>query len=230
MNLIECYTTLGKKINTSRAIARKIEEAFAEYQTPESRLLFQQLDEALIQSDQYREAVYELATLDGLTGLRNRAHYNEMLHDLNDASDLACLLMDIDHFKKYNDTFGHRQGDSALRSVAGIVKQFGDSHLVFRYGGEEYLLLFLNKSYTPESLFCYADRLRKSVEEVSIPLVPNFLPKNPSLYPRGVHQVTISVGGAIRTVDESLESLVERADRALYEAKKTRNAVKISEV
>ncbi len=174
------------------------------------------------------DSLYEESITDEVTGLKNRKYYTERLKYYESEPDLACLLTDIDHFKKYNDSYGHLQGDQALRAVADAVKRYGGSEDAFRYGGEEYILFFVNQRYTSEALASLGEQIRKAVEETMIPILEDEL-QTTEEYPRGIRHVAISIGGAIRQEGETLEQLIRRADQALYDAKKTRNTVKISE-
>lgn len=94
------------------------------------------------------EELEALARKDGLTGLANRRSFDEMLESswsetLRDSSEMALLLLDIDHFKKFNDAYGHQAGDDCLRTVAACIDRFarGPKDLAFRYGGEEFAVI-----------------------------------------------------------------------------------------
>ena len=162
-----------------------------------------------------REQLRDLALRDGLTGISNRRHFDEQLEiEVGRArrvrTSLALLLIDVDHFKAFNDAFGHQQGDRCLRAVAGtvaaLVSRPGD--LAARYGGEEFTVLL------PETDLAgaveLADALRVAVRALEL--------KHTS----GLGIVTISIGAAaIRPQQQegSGESLVHAADQALYQAK-----------
>jgi len=166
--------------------------------------------------------LYDDARRDSLTLLGNRLRLSE---DLSAAvgrverygHSYAIALLDIDYFKRFNDALGHQAGDLALRSVAQVLAgsiRTGD--MVYRYGGEEFLVLFPEQSVETASLA--VERVRAAVEDLALPH-----PDNP---PSGV--VTVSGGLAAATVIDSLSTndWLRHADLALYQAKATgRNRV-----
>ncbi|MEH6912387.1 MAG: diguanylate cyclase [Oceanicoccus sp.] len=125
----------------------------------------------------------------------------------------AVALLDVDFFKKFNDHYGHQQGDDALQKLADAVRSAKrDTDRIFRYGGEELLLLMPETDI--DAAMIAADRIRKAVEEMSYPHQ-----LSPFSY------LTVSVGVAMSNKD-SWPQLVERADKALYQAKsKGRNTI-----
>lgn len=159
-----------------------------------------------------------LATLDGLTGLANRRHFDEKVREewaraKRDGTPLSLLLMDVDQFKRFNDQYGHQAGDGCLRSIARILagQARRPADLAARYGGEEFVLLLPNT----DAAACeqVGERTRQAVRDLGLPDASNA----PARY------VTVSLGGA--TGWPSAESpadhtsLVAAADRALYAAK-----------
>ena len=158
-----------------------------------------------------------LATSDGLTGLANRRQFDERLRDewaraKRDGTPLSLLLIDVDHFKKFNDQYGHQAGDACLRSIAktfaGEARRSAD--LAARYGGEEFVLLLPNTD--AEDCERIGERVRQAVHELVVPHALN-PPSN---------QVTVSLGGATDLPaggTAECTSLVEAADLALYAAK-----------
>ena len=132
---------------------------------------------------------------------------------------LCAMMLDIDFFKKVNDTHGHAAGDEVLRTVAGIIKQaLRESDIPSRYGGEEFAVL-LPFTHIEEATVV-GERLRKEVEAASITI-------NAETADEKEINVTISMGIAEYDGKESGEALFERADKALYEAKKNgRNQVR----
>jgi diguanylate cyclase (GGDEF)-like protein len=161
------------------------------------------------------ETLHRISTQDGLTGVSNRRHFDETLATewrrcARKDSPLALLLLDIDHFKTFNDTAGHQAGDDCLRRVAQTLHDslHRASDLVARYGGEEFAILLPETD--PAHARRFAEILRARVEESRL--------------------VTISVGVAciVPTRDGSgIEQFVGSADRALYEAKRAgRNRVR----
>jgi diguanylate cyclase (GGDEF)-like protein/PAS domain S-box-containing protein len=164
------------------------------------------------------EKLAALATEDGLTGIANRRRFDEQLREewsraARDRTYLSLLMVDIDHFKTFNDTYGHPAGDECLRSVARILTAEAQrpADLAARYGGEEFVILLPNTDATGCERI--AQRIRRAIREAGMPHGLNL--------PSGV--VTVSIGGAVcqpaaqRSTDEA--SLIEAADRALYAAK-----------
>jgi diguanylate cyclase (GGDEF)-like protein len=160
-------------------------------------------------------AVEALAVEDALTGLANRRRFDEMLarewrRGSRDRGPLSLLLLDVDHFKAYNDTYGHVQGDSCLRLIAEVamdtVMRTGD--LVARYGGEEFAIVL------PST---HADAAFRIAHQISAALRSRCVPHETT--PARI--VTISIGCAtlIPNLDQSEQTLVELADKALYSAK-----------
>jgi diguanylate cyclase (GGDEF)-like protein/PAS domain S-box-containing protein len=158
-----------------------------------------------------------LAAIDGLTGLANRRHFDERLENewaraRREGTTLSLLMIDVDHFKKFNDRYGHPAGDACLKSVANVlaaqVRRPAD--LVARYGGEEFVLLLPDA----DAAGCQqiGKRIRESLAALGIVHDLN-LPSR---------QVTVSIGGAAadcRGNQAPCQSLTAAADRALYSAK-----------
>ncbi|MCR5288654.1 MAG: GGDEF domain-containing protein [Treponema sp.] len=173
----------------------------------------------LINIDNDRDLLYQRDT-DMLTGLPNRRVLFEFLSlsRLNLYQVLDVIMVDIDFFKKYNDTYGHQKGDACLAALGECFKKFGDSHkLTFcRYGGEEFIGIGMH--YDTDELVSLADSLRQEVEALQIP----FKEYDPG-------HITISAGCACCFIDEDLSDqiVIKIADDALYQAKRAgRNCVK----
>ncbi len=171
-----------------------------------------------------REALRTLSSTDELTGLANRGSLNRRCRHVfsdpvNQGRPAALLMMDVDHFKRYNDHYGHIAGDECLRAIAKRISESvrGHNDTVARYGGEEFVVLSLN--ITPAQAWTLADRICTAVSDLSLPHDNRG---------DGLDHVTISVGIATTTIGagSSLESLMESADRGLYAAKRNgRNRV-----
>ena len=168
--------------------------------------------------------ILQYATLDALTNLNNRRQFETRLSQeiaiaKRQNNPLCAMMIDIDFFKSVNDTHGHAAGDEVLRTVAGIIKEhLRESDIPSRYGGEEFAVLL---PFTKlEEAKIVGERLRKAVEVASIPInQDNENAKNIN--------VTMSMGLAEFDFAESGEALFERADQALYDAKKNgRNQVR----
>lgn len=154
-----------------------------------------------------------LATTDSLTGLYNRRYFitrieEEIARTARYCVPMCCLLIDIDNFKKVNDTYGHLVGDEVLRSVADLTEQtVRTNDVVARYGGEELIILLPQTELVGARQ--QAERLLKRISSEKY----NGLPDD--------HPITISIGVAINRADENLtaDDFIKRADEALYEAK-----------
>lgn len=161
----------------------------------------------------------ELATRDGLTGLFNRRSGEKMIlaimNDIKEktATIFSVLMIDIDHFKRVNDTHGHHTGDEIIKMVAAKMKDsVREDDIVCRWGGEEFVCVLRNMGI--ESAFNIAERIRSSIENEIMPKAGN---------------VTVSIGASEWSTDRSMEDIITSADFALYEAKSTgRNRVFLS--
>jgi diguanylate cyclase (GGDEF)-like protein len=155
--------------------------------------------------------LFELATIDPLTGCANRRHFIERAHELvalgeRHALPVSLIIMDLDHFKRVNDTHGHPAGDEVLR-LAGRTSRdhIRAADLLGRIGGEEFALLMPHTSADGARLF--ADRLRQAIGEAEAEI------------DGGRVRITVSLGLAERRPGESFDQLYARADAALYAAK-----------
>lgn len=163
-----------------------------------------------------------LSTRDRLTQLANRGFFDESLRNIGalasrSGDPVAVAMIDVDHFKKFNDTWGHLAGDDCLRTVARILDEsFRTTDLVARYGGEEFSGLF--PGMDPENAVLRLDRLRTTIESTKIPL-PGKGGESTG--------VTVSIGLAIWPFDgDDLAAVLAVADERLYEAKRNgRNRV-----
>ena len=170
--------------------------------------------------EQDEKALQNLAIRDGLTGLYNHRTFYSLLEDelqrsLRYARPLSLLMLDIDHFKQVNDTYGHQAGDTVLQGLSELlIQQARATDRVCRYGGEEIILILPETDI--EAAMGIAERLRRTVE-VHVFILPDEKPIS----------ITVSVGVAIYPGDaDTKESLVAAADAAMYQAKQTgRNRV-----
>jgi diguanylate cyclase len=167
--------------------------------------------------------VEQHATIDPLTNLYNRRTFERrLLQEIAAASkkggELSLGIIDIDHFKRVNDTYGHLAGDDLLRIIAKTLKDFLKGRdIVCRYGGEEFVMLLPD---TPlKGAVTVAETIRKHFAQMS------WKQKSTGV---SMGKVTLSAGVALYRPDESMESFVQRADVALYHSKKTgRNRVTV---
>ncbi len=162
------------------------------------------------------EGTKQKAKTDPLTGLLNRAGFDDMMSQAmdqtkSDGTPLCLVMADIDHFKKINDTHGHLIGDNVLKMLARLIKDNIDpTDTAARFGGEEFILVLPGK--TLEDAFNTAEKIRKSLKTM------RWVAKE-SKKPIGI--VTISMGAAQYTAQDSVQGLIHRADQALYAAKES---------
>ncbi len=183
----------------------------------ETAVLEGQLAETTAELGRLRESLDQVrrdAMTDGLTNLANRKAFDECLESTCEKADLAgggmtLAIIDIDHFKGFNDAWGHQIGDQVLRYVASVIGRMGAApRMAARYGGEEFAIIFPAES--GRAALTVLEEIR---EEVS----------SRSLKRRSTNEdlgaITVSAGYAERLAGESTMSLVERADAALYASK-----------
>jgi diguanylate cyclase (GGDEF)-like protein len=160
------------------------------------------------------EHARRLAKLDGLTGLYNHRFFQERLGEEIKRSErharpLALLLLDVDHFKDFNDTHGHMTGDAVLREVSRLLLESSRvEDVVARYGGEEFAMILPETA--SEGAEVFASRVRRVFE-------------SKRLEEGGLHRdtkITVSIGVAGWTAESTPESLLRAADQALYQAKR----------
>ena len=175
--------------------------------------------ELLKTKEELEEANQELRRLareDGLTGLANRRYFEEILekewrrHQRED-TPLGLILLDVDYFKRYNDTYGHQQGDVCLQKVASVLKTIAHrpADLAARYGGEEFALILPNTEVPGVEYL--AKLINRRVEALQIPHSVSDV----------ASVVTVSVGCSVSFQSSAphMEALIKQADAALYQAK-----------
>jgi len=152
---------------------------------------------------------------DGLTGIKNRRYFEGRLHEEVAHSKryklpLSLILLDVDHFKSINDTYGHKAGDEVLKNLSSLIASMvRDSDVVARYGGEEIAIIAPSTPKNEAELL--AERLRSAVEKTTIAVIDAT---------QEVIQVTLSAGvSTLGHVVTDRDALIEEADHALYEAK-----------
>jgi diguanylate cyclase (GGDEF)-like protein len=155
----------------------------------------------------------EMSITDALTKLYNSRHFFRQLdYEVNRArrykKPLSLILMDIDNFKRYNDTYGHPEGDSVLKVLSATIKKdLRDSDTACRYGGEEFTVILPETD--GEDAFHVAERLRKDFKDVALS----------PLSETDVH-MTVSIGVGSYIPGESADALLKRVDEAMFLAKK----------
>jgi len=200
------HYTFAANITEKRQYEARLEE--------QNRLL----SEAKAELTKANERLRQLAATDGLTGLGNHREFQTRLEaELQRADryghDVSLLMMDVDHFKQYNDSFGHPAGDEVLRTVAELLRQEArESDFVARYGGEEFAVILPMTG--PADAAQMAERVRARIEWHGWPL----------------RAVTVSVGLASRSLPlATSEALLKAADQALYASKQAgRNRVSVA--
>lgn len=179
-------------------------------------------------SDGLAEANAELSSLalkDGLTNIANRRAFDaamqrELARARRDGTSVALLMLDVDHFKKFNDSYGHQAGDACLRRIASTISSqvTRPADLPARYGGEEFVVLL--PATSPHGVATVAERIREAVAALQIE------------HANSVEgRVTVSIGGATMNpaIDADPAHLISAADKALYEAKREgRNQFKVN--
>ncbi|MBI5047702.1 MAG: sensor domain-containing diguanylate cyclase [Deltaproteobacteria bacterium] len=161
------------------------------------------------------EETKTLAITDGMTVLYNHRYFLECLSREFERANrykrpLSLIMIDVDFFKKYNDTHGHPKGDDVLRGVAGILKKsVRTSDIVARYGGEEFVIIL--PETTGEAAFTLAERLRKEVESTDFP--------GGETQPLGRITISLGVAASMEGVTKYPDDLVKNADNALYRSK-----------
>ena len=169
----------------------------------------------------YRQTI-DLAITDGLTGLYVQRYYKERVRDevfraLEHKLPLCLLMIDVDNFKSYNDTYGHLVGDKVLKAVAQVLKETVRTvDLVARYGGEEFSVLLLKTPWVGAKTV--AERIRQKVQTQEI------------MSSQGATHVTVSIGVAeLNPSFRDVENFIHSADQALYQAKaEGKNCVRLA--
>jgi len=166
--------------------------------------------------DQY-QTVQDLALTDGLTNIANRRHFNDFLHKewhraIRHGYSIALIMIDIDHFKLYNDTYGHPQGDLCLEQVAGVLKKVckRNTDFVARYGGEEFAIIISDTA--PQNAKQVADQVHQEIASLKIEHSSSLTSD----------QVTISLGLAVTQprAHSDEQQFISFADHLLYGAKR----------
>ena len=179
------------------------------------------------------ETSHRMAFSDELTGLPSRRALTDALMRLPELYTVA--MIDVDHFKKLNDEYGHAAGDQVLRMIGSTLTRTEGGGRPFRYGGEEFAVLFPGKS--PEDALPYLEDLREAIEGSSFTIRgrdrPKMRPDKPVRATGGRRMVSITVSIGVAEPDEvgaDPDDVLRAADQALYRAKKTgRNRICLAE-
>ena len=166
----------------------------------------------------YEQKLIQMAKVDSLTGVYNRRYLDTRLMEEIERSrrhgnPLSVFILDVDHFKRINDTYGHICGDYTLRNMSELLQKLvRTSDVLGRYGGEEFCCILPETSF--DQAMILAERCREQVASTPLSCTDQEL------------RITVSIGVAAQHRSDSLEQLIKRADDALYEAKRTgRNRV-----
>jgi diguanylate cyclase (GGDEF)-like protein len=178
---------------------------------------------AISESRRLQQLYKRHASIDALTGLHNRRWLDEMLprqltRSAMQDEPVSVAMIDVDHFKSYNDEHGHQAGDFVLFAVAHVLKKcFRPTDLTTRYGGEEFTVVLPNTALS--GALSAGERVRKAIHETDL-LTPS---------QRALPSVSVSIGMAQLHGSEGAQALLKRADAALYAAKRDgRNCVRPS--
>ena len=186
-----------KKISDSNEAIKRSEENEKELQRVRSEL----------------EEMTRIAHTDQLTGAQNRRSFDEKLEaifKLGNKTDYSLVVLDIDHFKKINDSYGHTGGDAVLKHVASAIGNIVRSDaFVARTGGEEFAFIIKSKDENVVKTFC--ERVRTTVEAMSITSSKDNKPV----------KVTISLGAGVITKKDTPDTIYDNVDKALYKSKNT---------
>jgi diguanylate cyclase (GGDEF)-like protein len=207
--------TLWRMVSVSHEIARNLLYIMSE------RVRYSNL--IIADSIEMQRKYQRFATIDALTGLHNRGWLDDMFdreirRSERDRLNLCLLMIDVDHFKQYNDEYGHLAGDRVLVTVGeSIRKPLRPNDLVARFGGEEFSVLLPETRI--DNALTIAERLRKRVSKAD----PG------KLEDRKIPGATVSIGIAEYRPGDSLETMIAAADVAMYHAKKDgRNCVRVA--
>jgi diguanylate cyclase (GGDEF)-like protein/PAS domain S-box-containing protein len=196
------------------------QKGFFNQEHAERLLAFADQASIAIENASLYEDVESLALTDVLTGLFNRRGLyqfgeRELARSRRFHHPLAAMMLDIDHFKKVNDSYGHQTGDRVLSALAACLRANVrlNVDILARYGGEEFFLLLPETDQA--SAANVAERIRQAVEDMAIEVAPDLSPAGENL------QITISLGLVMLTPDiTSLDEFIQRADQCMYAAKK----------
>lgn len=210
------FPLIGKKTLLGCIVAHSNTDRLSEKEIDYLDQLSKQSSITIQRANTYVE-VLQHATLDALTGLNNRRQFETRLkQEVSSAkrqgNSLCAMMLDVDFFKKVNDTYGHAAGDCVLKSVAATVKSaLRESDIASRYGGEEFAIML---PFTKiDEAYAVAQRLRKAIESTPVNVARD--PGEPDL----IVNVTVSIGVNEFGANDTQGDLFEKADKALYEAK-----------
>ncbi|MCL2101027.1 MAG: diguanylate cyclase [Fibromonadales bacterium] len=194
------YEELAFALGAADYISKPLRASIVKVRVNNQRLIVRQI-----------KAIEELGLLDPLTGIANRRGFDsrinlEWLRAIRDKTHFSLAVADIDHFKAYNDDYGHIQGDVLLRAIAKqivlMLKRPAD--FVARWGGEEFVIMLPNTNL--RGAIMHSEEIRKSVEKMVVPNLPGAT-------------ISIGVASTIPSSSTSMQGFFNMADKALYKAK-----------
>lgn len=213
---IEKQNTLAAQMEAYRQerIAREARENALKAQQRANARLEQRVRQRTLELQRANQQLETQSITDALTGIKNRRYFNgiyqqEFHRAIRDNTPLAVMMLDIDHFKDFNDTYGHLTGDECLKMVADIIQKAlsRTSDMAFRYGGEEFCVLLPNTG--ERGAMMVAERIRGRIEAAEIQCDGR----------KASTTISIGVVSGIPSLELQPDNLIARADAALYQAK-----------
>ena len=210
-NVMLILLFLGKRFTDQLAKVKRLNKELMYL----NQTLDEKIKERTLQLSEANLRLTELARKDGMTGIYNRHTFNGLLKYYFDEAvikdeQLSLLIIDVDEFKKYNDTYGHVRGDELLKTIVNIINlQLPEDAVFARYGGEEFVIILPN--FSKQAAQQIGETLRRAIKKANI-----------EHRGREEGKVSISLGGVERTMEENLSSelqLIEIADKRLYYSK-----------
>ncbi len=214
----QAETILSSESNQNNIEADEYRLLLKEYKT-----LLRQMKRIVRMSDKTQQELKrlmdkldQLSSIDALTGLYNRRHFNEIYvkewrSSIRNQKELSIIMLDIDYFKKYNDTYGHLQGDECLKEVAKVISKAArrPRDLVARFGGEEFVVLLPETGL--KGAVNTAEMILQEVEELGL--------EHKASPARDTVTLSLGIASAVAHPETPKEDLINNSDQALYQAK-----------